>query len=140
MDLIAGANHTIIVTAKGHQTKIMAFGNEIGIGVDGIKHTHIPTEVTIKQLPNNHDLEIVYAKYNTSVAIDKSGRVFMWGEDSFNMRLRKPKIFTTFDKTGVRSIALGKRHGLVLDKIGQVWGWGDGTYGELGITENLPIE
>jgi alpha-tubulin suppressor-like RCC1 family protein len=29
-------------------------------------------------------------------------------------------------------MSLGKRHGIVLDSKNQVFGWGDGTYGELG--------
>jgi alpha-tubulin suppressor-like RCC1 family protein len=37
---------------------------------------------------------------------------------------------------------LGKRHGLIRtnESKGSLYGWGDGTYGELGIQENLPIE
>jgi alpha-tubulin suppressor-like RCC1 family protein len=56
----------------------------------------------------------------------------MWGENSFNMRLRKPKGFHHF-KGGLKQIALGKRHGIALDNQGTVYVWGDGTYGELGM-------
>jgi alpha-tubulin suppressor-like RCC1 family protein len=35
---------------------------------------------------------------------------------------------------------LGKRHGIVIDNEHCLYGWGDGTYGELGIVEDLPIE
>ena len=38
---------------------------------------------------------------------------------------------------------LGKRHGIVLLNNGEVYGWGDGTYGEIGIIQegviNKPI-
>jgi alpha-tubulin suppressor-like RCC1 family protein len=39
-------------------------------------------------------------------------------------------------------VELGKRHGIVRtnEALGCLYGWGDGTYGELGIIENLPIE
>lgn len=63
----------------------------------------------------------------------------MWGEDSFNMRLRKPKYFYTI-QNGVKQISLGKRHGIALSYKNELFGWGDGTYGELGINEDLPIE
>lgn len=56
----------------------------------------------------------------------------MWGENTFNMRLRKPKSFFHF-KFGLKQVDLGKRHGIALDKQGAVYVWGDGTYGELGI-------
>ena len=38
---------------------------------------------------------------------------------------------------------MGKRHGIVRtdEEKGSVYGWGDGTYGELGVSlEELPIE
>ncbi len=36
---------------------------------------------------------------------------------------------------------LGKKHGLVKtnEKFGGVYGWGDGTYGELGNSDDLPF-
>ena len=39
-------------------------------------------------------------------------------------------------------MALGKRHGVIRtnEAKGGVYGWGDGTYGELGTQDNLPIE
>ena len=55
----------------------------------------------------------------------------MWGEDASNLRLRKVKKFFKF-KNGVKQISIGKRHGIVLDKNNKLYGWGDGTYGELG--------
>lgn len=79
----------------------MAFGHEIGIGIEEATHTHVPTEVTIKHLGNNEELDKIYTRYNTSIAIDTKGRIFMWGEDSFNMRLRKPKYFYTI-QNGVK--------------------------------------
>ena len=45
---------------------------------------------------NLEELKFIHAKYNTNVAIDGRGRVFMWGEDTSNLRLRKPKKFYTF--------------------------------------------
>jgi hypothetical protein len=42
----------------------------------------------------------------------------------------------------IEEIALGKRHGIIRtnELKGSLYGWGDGTYGELGTQENLPIE
>jgi alpha-tubulin suppressor-like RCC1 family protein len=92
----------------------------------------------------NEDLKFVYAKYNTNIAVDLRGRLFMWGENSNNMRLRKPKLFYSFQerKIEIIEVALGRRHGVIRtnESIGGVYVWGDGTYGELGLIENLPIE
>jgi alpha-tubulin suppressor-like RCC1 family protein len=55
----------------------------------------------------------------------------MWGEDITNLRLRKPKLIYTFPSK-VRQVAVGKRHAIVLTEEKGLYGWGDGTYGELG--------
>ena len=119
--------------------KIHSFGIEVGVGVEGIEgSTYSPTEVKIKKLGANlEELKYIYAKYNTNVAIDNKGRVFMWGENTSNLRLRKPKLFYQFSNKNVEieEISLGNRHGIIRTNeiTGSVYGWGDGTYGELGI-------
>jgi len=37
---------------------------------------------------------MIYAKYKTSIVVDKAGRVFMWGENSIKnmIRMRKAKV------------------------------------------------
>lgn len=64
----------------------------------------------------------------------------MWGENTNNLKLRKPKHFYTFpsthqNKIEIEEVALGKRHGIIRtnESKGSLYGWGDGTYGELGI-------
>lgn len=63
----------------------------------------------------------------------------MWGENTNNLKLRKPKLFYYFPLSSVKKIeivevALGKRHGVFRtnEVKGSIYGWGDGTYGELG--------
>ena len=76
------------------------------------------------------------------MAVDNKGRLFIWGEDTNNLRLRKPKLFFSFPKK-IKQVVLGKSHGLVrlAEAYGGVYAWGDGTYGELGLpAEDLPIE
>ena len=77
--------------------KIYAFGLDSGIGVDGQESTHLPVEIKIPKLgSDNRDLKFIYTRYNTNVAVDVNARVFMWGENTSNLRLRKPKLFYTF--------------------------------------------
>lgn len=111
----------------------MGFGLENGVGVDGVTTTNIPVEIIIpKMRKNNEELSFIYSRYNTNVAVDKKNRVYMWGEDTNNLRLRKPKLFYVFHSR-IKQIALGKRHGVVITEEKGLYGWGDGTYGELGI-------
>ena len=145
--LACGKNHTVIVIEEKPSNKmksqsvrkIYSFGIEVGVGVEGVEgSTFFPTEVKIKKLgPNLEDLRYIYAKYNTNVAIDSKARVFMWGENTSNLRLRKPKMFYQFPGKNIEieEISLGNRHGIIRTNeiTGSVYGWGDGTYGELGM-------
>lgn len=82
--------------------KIYAFGLDAGVGIDEQESTHIPSLINISKLgENNDDLKFVIAKYNTNIAVDTKGRMFMWGENSNNMRLRKPKLFHSFPLKGI---------------------------------------
>jgi alpha-tubulin suppressor-like RCC1 family protein len=151
--LACGKNHTVMLVEKKSSKnklqitkKLYSFGIEVGVGVEGVEgSTYQPVEVKISKLgPNLEELRFIYAKYNTNVAIDSRGRVFMWGEDTSNLRLRKPKTFYQIPQKGIEieEISIGKRHGILRtnEMTGSIYGWGDGTYGELGIQENLPIE
>jgi hypothetical protein len=119
-----GRYHTVIVVeTKTSKTasarKIYAFGLDLGIGVDGQESTHLPIEIKIPKLGiDNRDLKFVFTRYNTNVAVDVNARVFMWGENTSNLRLRKPKLFYSFPsshrfKIEIEEIALGKRHGII---------------------------
>lgn len=97
--MVAGKNHNTLVvrnTTTNHR-RIMSFGLENGVGVDGVTTTNIPVEIIIpKMRKNNEELSFIYSRYNTNVAVDKKNRVYMWGEDTNNLRLRKPKLFYVF--------------------------------------------
>lgn len=124
---------------------IYACGHEAGVGIDSVPSTHLLTEVKIPKLgENNEELSFIVTRYNTNVVVDKKNRIFMWGEGSNNFKLRSPEEFYRFQnkKIQILQVELGKRHGIIRtnEDKGSIYGWGDGTYGELGITENLPIE
>ena len=102
-DIVAGANFTLILV-KNHETnksEIYAFGHEISLVGNESTHSHIPLQIVIQKAKEHDVLDKIYAKNNTSMAIYRSGKTFMWGENSFNMRLRKPKAFHHF-KGGVK--------------------------------------
>ncbi|GAA3448198.1 PASTA domain-containing protein [Dactylosporangium matsuzakiense] len=71
-----------------------------------------------------------------SLALDKLGRVWAWGDNSkgqlgglSNIELREP-VRTGF--TGVKQVSAGFNHALALTADGGVWSWGDNTNGQLG--------
>ena len=137
LHLLAGKYHTVIVTrTPENKRRILAFGLENGMGIDGCATTHEPQEVRIPQLRET-ELDFVVCKYNTNIAVDCKNRLFVWGEDLNNVRLRKPRLVHQF-ASRVRQVALGRRHGIVTTLDNGLFGWGDGTYGELGLSEGLP--
>lgn len=109
LEILCGKQHTVIVvgykdilSGKLSGRKIYAFGHEAGVGIDEQESTHLPSLIKIPKLgDNNDDLKFVYAKYNTNIAVDIRGRMFMWGENSNNMKLRKPKLFYAFPQKGI---------------------------------------
>jgi len=71
-------------------------------------------------------------------AIDKNGRVWSWGAGTLGVLGRNSvtAFSTPVSVCGAAKtfceIALGYGTVNVIDKNGQVWGWGDGTYGQIG--------
>jgi alpha-tubulin suppressor-like RCC1 family protein len=103
-EIVCGRQHTVLVIAqrelltnKPMGKKIYAFGLDAGVGIDEQESTHVPSLIKIPKLGEfNEDLKFVFSRYNTNVAVDIRGRIFMWGENSNNMKLRKPKLFYAF--------------------------------------------
>ena len=73
------------------------------------------------------------------MVVDSAGNSYIWGEDASNLKIRQPELFHKFGHK-VSKIALGKKHGIILDSEGSLFSWGDGTYGETGIISNFAIE
>jgi len=73
-----------------------------------------------------------------SVAIDKNGRAWSWGNNTSgelgngtNISQRTPVSVVGTVKTFCE-IAAGVNHAVAIDKNGLVWGWGSNSYGQLG--------
>lgn len=137
--MVSGRNHNLLLIRKNGGRFLYAFGEDVGVGIDKVPTCYVPQLVQIKEIEDYEDISTIYTRYNTNVAVDKKGRLFMWGEDSSNFRLSEVQLFHTFNDK-VKQLALGKKHGLVLDGKGIVHGWGDGTYGEVGIISDFGIE
>ena len=48
--------------------------------------------------------------------------------------------FFTYFQSQLNKLAFGISHGLAIDQSNKIYGWGDGTYGELGDKCNLSFE
>lgn len=76
----------------------------------------------------------IFAGQNRSAIVLESGRILMWGEwfnGAKKRRMTCIKMPNTNDSK-VTKITMGKFHALALTQVGNVYSWGDNTYGELG--------
>jgi alpha-tubulin suppressor-like RCC1 family protein len=76
-----------------------------------------------------------------SVAIEKNGRIWCWGNNAFGNLGNNASGTGTCQSTPVAiagttktfcKIAAGQQHTIAIDKNGRAWGWGYNPYGELG--------
>jgi len=78
-----------------------------------------------------------------SLAVDSNGNVWSWGANNkgqlgngANEDGLIPEKVRGEDGVGylqnIRQVSAGGRHSLALDKDGNIWAWGDNTYGQLG--------
>ena len=94
---------------------------------------------TPRETSGRAGVRAIGAAGSVSLALKADGTVWACGDnaggdlcdrlkhgDSVSIPLRIPGV------TEVAAIAAGYRHNLVLKADGTVWGWGDGSYGELG--------
>lgn len=78
--------------------------------------------------------------YGFSVAVTEDGDVFAWG---FNDKLQlglghrfnqeSPQRVKALQNERVVNVACGQQHTLVLTSTGQIWAWGLGVFGQLGL-------
>ncbi|HOI91526.1 MAG TPA: hypothetical protein PLK28_13575 [Candidatus Rifleibacterium sp.] len=144
-----GGSHTVALDYFG---KVYSWGrnNRGQLGHSGTTNVNVPQTVISggSQLQNVSDLT---AGDEFSLALTTSGNVMSWGDDLRGQLGYNPpeKIFTSppaymgAPQTVVRlsgsgalssivGIAAGARHALAIDIAGNVFGWGDNGYNQLG--------
>lgn len=131
----AGANHVLALGADG---SVWAWGhNRSGQLGDGSKVDR-PAPIRVKGL---HDARAVSAGNAFSVALEADGSVFAWGNNQSGQlgdgnapedHITPELVHGLGKGSGVVQIASGKSHILVRKSDGSLFGWGNGTSGQLG--------
>ncbi|CAE7419051.1 HERC3 [Symbiodinium natans] len=137
-----GGDHTLLLArdANGTTQKAFVCGAWEACGLDTCQDRPTPT-----LLPFQHNVSAIAARMGCSCcAVAESDSqtehlLYLWGEvdccpcpdvldqPTPRFRLERP----------VRALRLGSAFGLALDAAGEVFAWGDSTYGEMG---NAPID
>lgn len=105
-DVAAGQSHALVLTSKG---RLFQFATSFGDnkGQYGLP-AYAPFEKTHPDLFELYELK----NLNNEVVSTKEGKYV------------RPRAF--------KSVALGEHHNLALDTVGNVWAWGDNSFGQCG--------
>ncbi|KAL5720035.1 hypothetical protein ACHQM5_012746 [Ranunculus cassubicifolius] len=137
-NIACGGRHAVLVTKQG---EIFSWGEEsggrLGHGVDSdVSHPKL-----IDALGNTNIELLACGEYHTC-AVTLSGDLYTWGDGTYNFGLLghgnevshwvPKRVNGPLDGIHVSSIACGPWHTAVVTSAGQLFTFGDGTFGVLG--------
>jgi len=145
----AGANHTLAIDEDGDLWSWGANGQgQLGRAVNPANPGNVP-----RQVGSATSWQSVAAGENYSLAIDEDGSLWAWGSNA-NFRTglgvstgNTPSPQMLADVLGGptlggpivwQSVAAGRSHALAIDSVGQLWAWGNGQNGALGLGGTAP--
>lgn len=89
------------------------------------------------------NVRLVAAGEFHNLALTKDGHVYAWGNADFGQlglgtttHVSQPQLVETLSGVGVRALSAGGWHSLAASEDGDVWVWGRGEYGRLGLGED----
>jgi alpha-tubulin suppressor-like RCC1 family protein len=144
----AGDFHTVFVTNTG---QVWGFGNNSSGEVNARVGNKIttPIQVTLPGIDTVHTYFVqVAAGSSHSLALTQNGKVCSWGYNNrgqlgqeTNQRESHTRVPTTaFGGQHVHFIAAGGYGSCAITQTGQLFTWGNGVSGRLGVTEPQPIQ
>ena len=138
--IISGANHIIALDKNGRAwTWGQNVFGQLGDGAVVDKCTPVSVAGTVKTFCE------ISAGYGHTLAIDKNGRVWAWGDNGYGQLGDN----TTIDQSTPISVlgtiktfckissGSGSGYGVAIDKNGLVWAWGENFFGQLGNNTGL---
>jgi alpha-tubulin suppressor-like RCC1 family protein len=98
--------------------------------------------VTAKKLNGLSNIQQVGTGWHHSVALDKNGKVWIWGSDpAFQFKENTAKYFKEplelKELDNIKKISCGSWHSLAMNEKGEVWGWGKNHFGMLGTNDTI---
>ena len=135
----AAGEHTLLLTDLG---QVLSFGynalGQLGLGDTNTRHT----PCLVEELVGTFVVQVT-AGNASSGAVSATGKSFTWGiGDGYGLghgttdHQHTPKRVEALTKYTITQLALGWRHGMVLDDKGNVYSWGLGGWGQLGHGNN----
>lgn len=139
-----GRDHVVAITDRG---TAMSWGrsNEFGqLGHGRIGTLDFSRPAVVTGLPVLYRVVAVACGESTSLALVSSGEIYTWGANNVGQlgvgdtEARSGPVRLGGVAAGVpfRSLAAGFQHSLGLSRSGQVYAWGNGRHGRLGLGES----
>ena len=136
--IASGTNHILALNNDG---TVWSWGyNNYGqLGDNTQINKYTPVQV-ISEDGEGYLQDIIYigAGANFSVAVNKYGEVYSWGQNDYGQlgdgskTARYTPVRAKANLTGIIQVACGARHTVALKTDGSVYTWGDNTNGQLG--------
>ncbi|KEP66016.1 UNVERIFIED_CONTAM: regulator of chromosome condensation (RCC1) repeat-containing protein [Hammondia hammondi] len=124
--IACGDYHSVALTREG---AVLAWGAADCVGDGSGLCRFAPVRLSLATSPGDA-CRVIAARFQQTAAVSEAGRLLVWGETFFADFHATPEVLCVFPRPVVQ-VAIGKHFGLALTDDGQVYGWGDGTYGEL---------
>jgi alpha-tubulin suppressor-like RCC1 family protein len=132
--IAAGGNYSLALDSAG---QVWAWGQntsgQVGTGTSSVS---VPSPVRVTGLPA---IRAIAAGLNHVLALDTSGGVWAWGQNTFGQVGTGATSTTVLLPTRVvglpraRAIAAGAGHSLVIEELsGNAWAWGQNNFGQVG--------
>lgn len=153
-----GQQHSLALTDDGriYSWGLGVFGQ---LGHSNIKSQHVPKRIENVTMEDDNEKEVLFKSVacgsHHSLALDIYGKVWSWGSaeygqqgalksDELSMkenghhvyRTKPALVYGDFDNLKVIKIKCGSLHNIAITENGQVYTWGWGHHGTLGIGHN----
>jgi alpha-tubulin suppressor-like RCC1 family protein len=139
--LEAGSNHTCIIDTS---SKVYCWGADDYGQLGDNSTTYKPTPVSIYMggnIPSSYTIRDITAGWaHTCVVVNENERVYCWGDDTyyqvgtntvmsrFTVPMEIDPAFGFDSSKRVSKFLSGSNHTCILDTLGDLYCWGDGTY------------
>ncbi|XP_022256417.1 secretion-regulating guanine nucleotide exchange factor-like isoform X1 [Limulus polyphemus] len=139
-----GGGHTLLLLDDGQA--FSCGNNEKGQLGLGSEEQHITTFHPISEL-HGHVIKHVACGWDFSLAVTATGDVYSWGSNSYGQLGQpihfkcstRPQLIKRLSTECVLAVAAGLRHAGAVTVSGEVWCWGNGKKGQLGISPQQHI-
>ncbi|XP_020276108.1 probable E3 ubiquitin-protein ligase HERC3 isoform X2 [Asparagus officinalis] len=145
-DIACGLDHSLFISCKN---TLLSCGDntysQLGRNTEGSKI--LPVNINSQPLSLStglgHCLSICQTRSNSST--EDSTRVFSWGWNQSSQLGRRgpeeiPAIIESLEDESIVSVSAGRVHSLALTSKGDLWAWGSGRNGRLGLGSSMDEE